>query len=104
MLDKLTEIAPLATWGLTVSAALLLLCGFVTMGHAMLTRQAFGATFGGVLVPAVLETMVRWTVVLLSGGLLLWGVALHWPLTVLAPLGVLSGGALLLEGVARLRG
>lgn len=104
MLAKLTEIAPLSTWALTLAAGALLLCGFVTLGHAKLVRQAYEAEYHGVLAPHAMETMSRWTVALLSGGLLLWGVSLHWSVVILGVLGAVAAVALLLEGIARVRG
>lgn len=104
MLDRLAEIAPLSTWSLTLGAAALLLLGFVTFGHAKLVHGAYKESFRGVVAPYTLETMVRWTVVLLTGGLLLWGLALRWPTGVVAALGGVAGAALLLEGIARVRG
>lgn len=104
MLSKLSEIAPLTTWGLIVAAALLLLLGFVAYGHARLTKQAYGEEFQGVAAPGMHETMLRWAVACLTAGLLLWGLTLDWPAVVLVALGGASGAALLLEGWARLRG
>ena len=103
MLDRFTQIAPLSTWGLVLGATLLLVCGFVTFSHARVVRQAYGESFDGVLSAGVLESMVRWTGVLLPTGLLLWGVALGWPAAVLLGLGAVSALCLGAEIVARLR-
>lgn len=104
MLDRLAQIAPLSTWGLVLGATLIFVCGFVTFSHAKLVKQAYGETFDGLLAPGTLETMVRWTAVLLPAGLLLWGIALDWPIFLLATLGAVAGGSLLLEAIARVRG
>jgi Zn-dependent protease len=104
MLDKITQIAPLGTWGLILGSALLLLCGFVAFGHAKVTSQAYKEPFRGGLAAGVLETMMRLTVALVGAGVLLWGISLRWPTAVLAALGGVVAAVLLLEAVARVRG
>lgn len=104
MLDKIAQIAPLYMWALVLGSTALLLCGFVAFGHAKLVSQAYGETFGGGAAPGMLETMMRWTVILLAGGLLLFGVAVGWPVSVLAALGGVVIATAILEGVARVVG
>jgi hypothetical protein len=104
MMSRITEIAPLSTWVLTLGAALMLLCGFVAFGHAKVVNQAYKESFRGGLSPAMLETMMRWAVVFLVGGFALWGVALDWPSSILyALLGVILA-TLGIEALARLLG
>jgi hypothetical protein len=103
MLDRITQIAPLYMWGLVLGSTLLLLCGFVAFGHAKVVNQAYGKSFGGGTAPGQLETTMRWTVILLTGGVLLFGVAVGWPPSVLTALGGVVVATLILEGVARLR-
>ena len=104
MLDRIAQIAPLSTWGLVLAATLLFVCGFVTFSHAKLAKQAYGESFEGLLAPGILESMVRWTGVLLPAALLLWGIALGWPTLLLAGLGAVAAACLAFEAVARARG
>ncbi|HET7321420.1 MAG TPA: hypothetical protein VFI96_02925 [Longimicrobiaceae bacterium] len=104
MLSHFLQIAPLSTWAAVLGAAFLLLCGFVLMGHAKVVHKAYGAPFHSAIAPFAMETALRWMTACLSGGFLLWGVALGWPLVLLAALGALVAIALGLETIARLAG
>jgi hypothetical protein len=104
MLSRLAQIAPLGTWALVAAAAFLLLCGFVLLGHAKVMRLAYRARVRSPIAPTAIETALRWMVACLTGGVLLWGLALGWPGTVIAPLGGLVVVALALETIARLQG
>ena len=104
MLQTLEGIAPLSTWALTIGAAALMLCGFVAYGHAMLVHQAYGEEMRGVRDPGTRATMLRWAVLLLAAGFLLWGISLDWTTWVLGLLGALAAAAAGAEVLARLSG
>lgn len=107
MLDTLRDIAPLVQWFEVLTAAGLLLLGFVAYGHYRVVTQAFGQKAGGaaaVLSPARAAVLARWTVLFLALGFALWGLALDWTPLVVGGLLALALAALVADMAARLRG
>ena len=103
MIRRMLSIAPAHVWILVSCAALLLLSAFVVLSHAMMRFKAYESEFNGPLAFGSVETLLRSGVALLAAGLLLWGLALGWPIVLLLGLGLLAALTLAGELGAQLR-
>ncbi|HEX7049116.1 MAG TPA: heavy metal translocating P-type ATPase [Longimicrobiales bacterium] len=102
-MDRLLEIAPLATWIRVPSAALLILLGIVAFSHFLVLRHGYGLRFDGPFSASRPASLLRWAAILCTAGLLLWGLGLAWPTPVLAVLALIDLAFLAGEIFARLR-
>lgn len=85
------------------AAAVLLLTAFTVLSHVVVHVQAYGTPWRGLAARGTAERLARVGVVLLLGGILLWGWDLGWSGWVLGGLGLAAATALALEGVATAR-
>lgn len=102
MMERFTQIAPLSSWGILAASTVLLVGGFLAYSHAQLACRAFGERWSGPAGVGTVSTTARWSVSLLAGGVLLWGVLLGWSTLSLVLIGVVATVAVVLEAAVRL--
>lgn len=102
MIEKFTQIAPLSSWAMLAAATVMLVGGFLAFSHAQLAWRAFGERWSGPAGSGTVSTMARWTISLIAGGVLLWGVLLGWSTLSLVLIGAVATVAVVLEAAVRL--
>lgn len=103
-MQRFWEVAPPETWLILGASSILLLAGFVLLSHTLVRENAHGDRYEGLTHRGRLEWTLRVGGGCLLTGLVLWGIELEAPPSLLVGLGALALLAFSLEAVARLRG